>query len=118
MRHKVKKKHFSRTSEQRKALMRSLAKSLIMFERIETSEAKVKALKPFIEKLITIAKRGDLASRRKALALLPNQEAIRKLFSDIAPRFENRNGGYTRIVKLPIRRIGDSTDLAVIEFVE
>lgn len=118
MRHKVKKKHFSRTAEQRKALMRSLARSLIMFERIETSEAKAKALRPFVERLITLAKKGDLASRRRALSILPDKEAIRKLFVEISPRFEGRNGGYTRIIKLPIRKPGDSTELAVIEFVE
>lgn len=118
MRHKVKKKHFSRTAEQRKALMRALARSLIMFEKIETSEAKAKTLRPFVEKLITLAKKGDLASRRMALSILPDQEAVKKLFVDIAPRFEGRNGGYTRIIKLPVRKPGDSTELAVIEFVE
>ena len=118
MRHKVKKKHFSRTSEQRRALIRALARALILSEKIETSEAKAKALRPFVERLITLAKKGDLASRRRALSLLPDKEAVRKLFSDIAPRFDGRNGGYTRIVKLPIRKPGDSTELAIIEFVE
>ncbi|ACG56984.1 ribosomal protein L17 [Hydrogenobaculum sp. Y04AAS1] len=118
MRHRVKKKHFSRTAEQRVALMRSLARSLILFEKIESSEAKLKALRPFVERLITLAKKGDLASRRRALSLLPDKEAIRKLFTELAPRFEGRNGGYTRIVKLPNRKPGDSTELAIIEFVE
>ncbi|WP_333784304.1 50S ribosomal protein L17 [Thermocrinis sp.] len=118
MRHRVKKKHFDRTKEQRLALYRSLAKALILEERIETSLQRAKAVRPFVEKLITLGKKGDLAARRRALELLPDRKAVKKLFENIAPRFENRNGGYTRIIKLPLRRIGDSCELAILEFVE
>ncbi len=118
MRHRVKKKHFDRTREQRIALYRSLASSLIREERIETSLQRAKAVKPFVERLITLAKKGDLSSRRRALALLSDKDTVKKLFEDIAARFENRNGGYTRIVKLSERRAGDGCELALLEFVE
>jgi len=118
MRHKVKKKHFDRTKEQRLALYRSLARAIIMEERIETSLQKAKAVKPFVERLITLGKKGDLTARRLALQLLPDKKAIRKLFEEVAPRFEGRNGGYTRIVKLPERRKGDGCELAILELVE
>jgi len=118
MRHKVKIKHFDRTKEQRLALYRSLARAIIMEERIETSLQKAKAVKPFVERLITLGKKGDLTARRLALQLLPDKKAIRKLFEEIAPRFENRNGGYTRIIKLPDRRKGDGCELAILELVE
>lgn len=118
MRHKVNKKHFDRTKEQRLALYRSLARAIIMEERIETSLQKAKAVKPFVERLITLGKKGDLTARRLALQLLPDKKAIRKLFEEIAPRFENRNGGYTRIIKLPDRRKGDGCELAILELVE
>jgi len=118
MRHKVKRKSFGRKAEQRKALFRSLARALILEERIETSLAKAKELRSFVEKLVTLGKKGDLASRRRALQLLPDRKVIKKLFDDIAPRFEGRNGGYTRIIKLPERRKGDNTEQAIIEFVE
>ena len=117
MRHKVKKKHFDRTKEQRLALYRSLARALIMEERIETSVQRAKAVRSFVEKLITLGKKGDLASRRRALQLLPDKTAIRKVFNELAPRYEGRNGGYTRIIKLPIRRIGDSCELGILELV-
>ncbi|MEO2153755.1 MAG: 50S ribosomal protein L17 [Aquificae bacterium] len=126
MRHRVKKKHFDRTKEQRKALFRSLARALILEERITTGEQKAKALRPFIERLITLAKKAHqeqdevkkLHYRRQALSLLPDKEAVAKLFEDIGPRFENRNGGYIRIVKMPMPRRGDSAELAIVEFVE
>lgn len=126
MRHKVKKKHFDRTKEQRKALLRSLARALILEERIKTGEQKAKVLRAFIERLITLAKKANatedkvkqLQYRRQALSLLPDKEAVAKLFEDLGPRFAERNGGYVRIVKLPIQRRGDSAELAIIEFVE
>lgn len=118
MRHKVKKKHFDRTKEQRLALYRSLARSLIIEERIVTSLQRAKAVRSFVEKLITLGKKGDLSARRQALKLLPDRKVVKKLFEEIAPRFENRNGGYTRIIKLPDRRKGDGCELAIIEFVE
>jgi len=118
MRHKVKKKKFDRTKEQRLALYRSLARALILEERIETTVERAKALRSFVEKLVTLGKKGDLASRRRALELLPDKEVVRKLFEDIAPRFEGRNGGYTRVIRLPERRKGDGAELAIIEWVE
>lgn len=126
MRHRVKKKHFDRTKEQRKALYRSLARALILEERITTGVEKAKALRPFIERLITLARKANatednikkLHYRREALSLLPDKEAVAKLFEDLGPRFAERNGGYVRIVKLAKPRRGDSAELAVIEFVE
>ncbi len=118
MRHKVKKKKFDRTKEQRLALYRSLARALILEERIETTVERAKALRSFVEKLVTLGKKGDLASRRRVLELLPDRQVVKKLFEDIAPRFEDRNGGYTRIVKLPNRRKGDGAEMAIIEWVE
>jgi len=116
MRHKVKKKKFDRTKEQRLALYRSLARALILEERIETPVERAKAVRSFVEKLVTLGKKGDLASRRRALQLLPDRRVVKKLFEDIAPRFEGRNGGYTRIIKLPERRRGDGAELALIEW--
>ncbi len=118
MRHRVKKKHFDRTREQRLALYRSLARVIIMEERIETSLQRAKAVRPFVERLINLGKKGDLSSRRLALSLLPDRKVVKRLFEEIAPRFENRNGGYTRIIKLPERRRGDGCELAILELVE
>ncbi|RUM31800.1 MAG: 50S ribosomal protein L17 [Aquifex sp.] len=118
MRHRVKKKHFDRTKEQRLALYRSLARALIFDERIETTVERAKALRSFIEPLVELAKEGTLHARRQALSRLPDKPAIKKLFEDIAPRFEGRNGGYVRIVKLPYRRRGDGAEMAIIEWVE
>ncbi|RTZ60523.1 MAG: 50S ribosomal protein L17 [Gammaproteobacteria bacterium] len=126
MRHRVKKKHFDRTKEQRKALFRSLARSLILEERIVTGVERAKALRPFIERLVTLAKKANntddrikkLHYRRQALSLLPDKEAVSKLFEDLGPRFSDRNGGYVRVVKLPMPRKGDGAEMAVIEFVE
>lgn len=118
MRHKVKKKRFDRTKEQRLALYRSLARALIMEERIETSLQRAKAVRPFVEKLISLGKRGDLHARRLALRLLPDRKVVKRLFEEVAPRFEGRNGGYTRIIKLPERRKGDGCELAILELVE
>ena len=113
-----------RTSSQRKALLRDLATDLIIFERIETTEAKAKELRSVVEKMITLGKRGDLHARRQAAAFIRNevaneesgQSALQKLFSDIAPRYEERQGGYTRIMKMGPRR-GDGAPVVVIELV-
>ena len=113
-----------RTSSQRKALLRDLATDLIVHERIETTEAKAKELRSVVEKMITLGKRGDLHARRQAAAFIRNevaneesgQDALQKLFSDIAPRYEERQGGYTRIMKMGPRR-GDGAPMVVIELV-
>jgi large subunit ribosomal protein L17 len=117
MRHRVNKKQFGRNTNQRKALFRNLMVNLFMHERIETTVAKAKAVKPLAEKVITLGRRGDLHSKRLALSYVPNRAAVAKLFSDIAPRFSDRNGGYLRIVKTRTR-IKDQAPLAVLEFVD
>ncbi len=117
MRHKVASKHFGRTANQRKALFRGLIISLIEHERIETTIAKAKELKKHVEKMVTLAKRGDLHSKRLALANVPNRKAIAKLFSEVAPRFSDRNGGYLRIIRTR-NRLNDQAEMAVIEFID
>jgi large subunit ribosomal protein L17 len=113
----VKKKHFGRTANQRTALFRNLIVNLFMHERIETTVPKAKMAKKLAEKVITLGKRGDLHAKRLALSYVPNRTAVAKLFSDIAPRFSDRNGGYLRIVKTRAR-LKDQAPLAVLEFVD
>jgi large subunit ribosomal protein L17 len=108
---------FHRKSGQRRALIKSLARSLVLEERISTTEAKAKALRPFIERLVTYGKTGTLASRRLAKSRLGDDEAVKKLFSAIAPRYADRKGGYTRIVKRAERGSNDARKLAYIAFV-
>src|ERR1044072_8065724 len=117
MRHQKQRGKLSRDAAHRKALLANLCKEVIQHERIKTSEAKAKAIKPEVEKLITLAKRGDLHARRQALAAL-NQDkfGVHKLFDEIAPRYEGRPGGYTRILKLGPRR-SDSTEMVFLELV-
>lgn len=117
MRHRVAGRHFGRTANQRKALLRGIVASLIKYERIETTVAKAKAARQIIERLVSFGKRGDLHSRRLALSYLPDKQLIRKLFSEIAPRFADRNGGYVRVVKTGFR-IKDSAPMAILEFVD
>jgi len=117
MRHQKTRNKLSRDSAHRKALLMNLSKELIEHERIKTTEAKAKAVKPEIEKLITLAKRGDLHARRQALSSLAQDKfAVHKLFVDVAPRYAERPGGYTRILKLGPRR-SDSTEMVFIELV-
>lgn len=108
---------FGRPSNQRRALLRSLARSLVIHERISTTEAKAKALRPFVERLITYAKKNTLASRRLTIAKLGDQAAVKKLFESIGPRYANRAGGYTRVVKRTKRGYNDARKLAYIAFV-
>jgi len=117
MRHRKVRSKLNRTTAHRKGLMRNLAAALIQEERIHTTEAKAKNLRPFIEKLVTLGKKGDLAARRLAFTRLGQKEAVHKLFQEIAPRFTERPGGYTRIIKDNFRA-GDSAPMAYIEFVE
>ena len=117
MRHRQKRNKLSRDSAHRKALFSNLCKAAIEHERIETTEAKAKAVKPVLEKLITLAKRGDLHARRQALSELGQDKFIvHKLFEEIAPRYAERPGGYTRILKLGPRR-SDSTEMVYLELV-
>jgi large subunit ribosomal protein L17 len=114
MRHKVAGYKLGRTTSHRRALLRNMCTSLIIEERIETTVPKAKALRPTLEKMITLGKRGDLAARRQAAAYIMTDEAIRKLFDTIGPRFGDRNGGYTRIVRTTWQK-GDGAEKAFIE---
>jgi large subunit ribosomal protein L17 len=117
MRHQKARHKLSRDSAHRKALLQNLTKEVIEHERIKTSEAKAKAVKPEVEKLITLAKRGDLHARRQALSALGQDKfAVHRLFEVIAPRFDERPGGYTRIIKLGPRP-SDSTEMVLLELV-
>ena len=117
MRHQKTRHKLSRDSAHRKALLMNLSKQVLEHEKIETTEAKAKAVKPELEKLITLAKRGDLHARRQALSALGQDKfAVHKLFEDLAPRYADRPGGYTRILKLGPRR-SDSTEMVYIELV-
>ena len=117
MRHRKKRNKLSRDAAHRRSLMANLSKELIEHERIKTSQAKAKAVKPEVEQLITLAKRGDLHARRQALAVLHNDKfAVHKLFEEVGPRYAGRPGGYTRIVKLGPRR-SDSTEMVYLELV-
>src|SRR5437764_13971902 len=117
MRHSKQRGKLSRDAAHRRALLANLCKEVIEHERIKTSQAKAKAVKPEIEKLITLAKRGDLHARRQALSELGQDRfVVHKLFEEIAPRYSERPGGYTRIVKLGPRR-SDSTEMVFLELV-
>ena len=117
MRHRRAGKKLGRDSAHRKALYSNLAGSLIEHGRIKTTEAKAKAVKPFAEQMITLGKRGDLHSRRLALAELRSQFVVHQLFAEVAPRFADRPGGYTRIVKLG-PRLGDAAEMVYLELVD
>jgi len=106
-----------RNPSHRKALLRNLAASLIEKNRIRTTLAKAKAVRPIVEKLITIGKSGRLADKRRALAYLYKRKTVQILFDEVAPRFMDRNGGYTRIIKEDFRK-GDGAEMAIIEFVD
>ena len=98
-------------------MLAGLAASLFTHERLETTVPKAKALRPLAERLITFAKRGDLHARRQVLKVVPDRDVVHRLFEEIAPRFEDRQGGYTRILKLGPRK-GDGAEMALIELVE
>ena len=117
MRHRRAGKKLGRDSAHRKALYSNLAGALIEHGRIKTTEAKAKAVKPFAEQMITLGKRGDLHARRLALAELRSQDVVHLLFADVAPRFADRPGGYTRIVKLGPRN-GDAAEMVYLELVD
>lgn len=116
MRHRKKGRQLSRTRSHRKATLRNLATSLFQHGRIETTTAKAKELRPFAERLITLARRGDVHSRRLAATKISDREVLGKLFDDIAPRYAERPGGYTRVLKLGNRK-GDAAEMSLIELV-
>jgi large subunit ribosomal protein L17 len=117
MRHGKVHRKLNRTAEHRKAMFANMAASLITHEQVVTTLPKAKDLRPIFEKLITLGKRGDLHARRRAIAEIKDQAAVKKLFEVIGPRYKGRNGGYTRIVKAGFR-YGDSAPVAVIELVD
>jgi large subunit ribosomal protein L17 len=117
MRHGKAHRKLNRTAEHRKAMFENMAASLIKHEQIVTTLPKAKELRPFVEKLITLGKRGDLHARRQAIAQLQDETVVKKLFDVLGPRYAERHGGYTRVLKAGFRR-GDSAPIGVIEFVE
>jgi large subunit ribosomal protein L17 len=117
MRHHRSGKKLGRDSAHRKALYSNLTGALIEHGRIRTTEAKAKAVRPIAEQMITLARRGDVHARRQALAYLRSQDVVHKLFSDVGPRFSDRPGGYSRIVKIGPRP-GDSAPMAYLELVD
>lgn len=117
MRHRFKQRLLQRGTSHRLALLQNLAANLLEHEQITTTLPKAKELKPFVDKLITLGKKGDLASRRRAASKLQSPEVVKKLFDVIGPRYKARNGGYSRIMKFG-HRFGDGADKAVIELVD
>src|SRR6266511_3476361 len=117
MRHQRSGKKLGRDPAHRKALYSNLAGALIEHGRIRTTEAKAKAVRPLAEQMITLGRRGDIHARRQALAFLRSQDVVYKLFSDVGPRFKDRPGGYSRIVKLGTRQ-GDSAEMVYLELVD
>lgn len=118
MRHRYAGKKLGRTTSHRIAMTRNMANSLIEHERITTTLQKAKVVKPFVEKLVTLSKDASQHHRRRAFALLRNKENVQKLFDVLGPRFQDRPGGYCRILKLSKPRLGDNGQRAVMEFVE
>lgn len=117
MRHRRKGRQLSRTASHRRAMLSNMATSLFRHERIRTTTAKAKELRPFAERLITLARRGDLHARRQAARTIRDKEMLKKLFETLGPRYAERNGGYLRILKLG-RRQGDGAEIAVVQLVE
>ncbi len=117
MRHRVGGRKLQRTSSHRAALFRNMAAALIKHEQITTTTAKAKELRPYVEKLVTLAKKGGLSNRRLAHSRIMDEAQERKLFEVIGPRYAERNGGYTRIIKAGIRQ-SDAAPVAIIEFVD
>ena len=117
MRHRMGGRKLSRTSSHRTAMFRNMAAALIKHEQIKTTVAKAKELRPYVEKLVTLAKKGGLSNRRLAQSRLMDETQLAKLFDTLADRYADRNGGYTRVVKAGIRA-SDAVQMAIIEFVD
>lgn len=117
MRHRVHGRKLGRTTAHRKALFRNQLTALFTHERIVTTVAKAKELRPLAERMVTLARTGSLPARRRVLTMVPDKQVVRRLFDEVAPRFVDRPGGYTRIVRIG-RRHGDGAELALIEFVD
>jgi len=118
MNHRVAGKHLNRSTAHRRALRKNFTVSLLRHERVTTTLAKAKALRPHIEKIITLGKQKDLARVRRAVALLQDKAIVAKLFDELGPRYKDRQGGYVRIMRLPGYRTGDGGDKAIIELVD
>lgn len=116
MRHRNTTKTLHRKASARKALIRDLVTAMVTYDRIEVTFGKAKVMRPMLEKMVTIAKKGDLAARRQLLAYFTTEQPVNKLLNVLAPRFKERQGGYTRLTKLGIRQ-GDAAETALIEFV-
>ena len=116
MRHRKKGKILDRKKEPREAMLKNLASSVLIYEKVKTTQAKAKAVKPLVEKLISAAKIGDLTARRKLIKVLPQPMAIKKAMEVLGARYKDRKGGYTRIIKLG-KRQGDGADIVQIELV-
>jgi large subunit ribosomal protein L17 len=117
MKHNITHRKLNRTTSHRKALLMNLSNSLIKHEQITTTLSKAKELRPFVEKIITLGKKGDLVSRRKAISILQDQKNTKKIFDVISERYKDRSGGYTRIIKVG-NRFGDNAPTAIIELVD
>jgi large subunit ribosomal protein L17 len=117
MKHRIKGKKLNRTSSHRKALFKNMAQAIIKHEQIVTTLPKAKTMKPIVDKLITLAKKGSLHARRQAFSKLRDENMVTKLFGTLAPRYADRNGGYTRVLKAGYR-YGDTAAMAVIELVD
>ena len=117
MKHNIKNKKLNKTSSHRKAMFMNMSNALIKHEQITTTLAKAKELRRFVEKIVTLGKKGDLTSRRKTISTLQDNKMTKKVFDVLADRYKNRSGGYTRIIKLG-NRFGDNAPTAVIEFVD
>jgi large subunit ribosomal protein L17 len=118
MMHRVAGKSLQRNSAHRQALRRNFTVSLIMHERVVTTIQKAKALRPFVEKIITLGRKEDLHRYRRAISLIQDKAAVHKLFKELGPRYANRPGGYTRIMRMPGYRIGDAGTRAILELVD
>ena len=117
MKHNITHRKLNRTTSHRKALLMNLSNSLIKHEQITTTLSKAKELRPFVEKIITLGKKGDLVSRRKAISILQDQKNTKKIFDVISERYKERSGGYTRIIKVG-NRFGDNAPTAIIELID
>ena len=117
MKHNITHRKLNRTSSHRKALLMNLSNALIKHEQITTTLPKAKELRPFVEKIITLGKKGDLNARRKTISILQDEKNTKKIFDVFAPRYKDRSGGYTRIVKIG-NRFGDNAPIAIIELVD
>lgn len=117
MRHRKKTKSLDRKKESREAMLRNLATSVILFEKVKTTKAKALAVKPIVEKMITLGKKNTLATRRQSLKFFYIENPVKKIFEELAPRYKGRSGGYTRITRLGFRQ-GDSAEMVQIELVK